>query len=160
MGRNLDGDVSLSVGKMVIVRVSRIHQSITSGQFHYIVIIIYSPTFLTARLSILLQLRRIFAPSRKTPIFWFIIILRVLNALYYTASLISAIFSCNPIRKFWNPLEEGSCINFNGNILASAVFNLCSDVMMLVLPLYATLRLKMVTRRKVSICSVFAVGIL
>lgn len=96
----------------------------------------------------------------KTSTYWCIIAIRVLNALFYTALFFLAILPCIPREKFWNPFIEGTCIDNLATFLASSVFNLCSDLAMLALPLYTTLRLQMDAQRKAGVCAIFAVGIM
>ena len=111
-------------------------------------------------MAVLLQLQRIFAPMRKGAVYWTLVVLQVLNALYYTAGLVQSAFPCNPREKLWNVLTPGTCINYLASVLTSAVFNLCFDIAMLLVPLLAIVRLQMAPTRRAGISGTFAVGIL
>ena len=90
----------------------------------------------------------------------YILTLIAVSAMFTLATLLVAIFPCTPIEKWWNPLLEGRCIDTIAAYLASAIFNLISDVAILVLPIYLTSKLKMPLRRKLGVCAIFTVGIL
>ena len=122
--------------------------------------LVYCPTMVFAKMAVLLQLQRIFAPSRAGMVYRSLIALHVLNVLFYTPCELLLIFPCNPREKWWNPLIHGTCVAFLPRSLASAVFNMLFDVCMLLIPLFAITRLQMTTTRKAGICAIFSVGIL
>ena len=121
----------------------------------------YGFCMLFTKLSILLQIRQIFAPQAKGSVYWLTISLMVLDSLYYVAAVIVEIAQCIPREKIWNPLLlSGNCIDNNANVVAAGVFNFIIDVLIFILPIYAILRLKMAIKRKLGICAVFAIGLL
>ena len=70
------------------------------------------------------------------------------------------IFICHPREKFWNIFVEGSCYNINATMKATALFNVLSDILILVLPIPSIVRLQVVARKKIGICIVLASGVL
>ncbi|KAK3176666.1 hypothetical protein OEA41_007989 [Lepraria neglecta] len=68
----------------------------------YINRVCYSPTILAAKLTILLQLMRIFVPTKRGLVFRIIQILIWSNVCFYLANVLSVIFQCSPVPKAWN----------------------------------------------------------
>ena len=62
--------------------------------------------------------------------------------------------------KAWKPFLPGKCVNFNAILIAAATINVVSDFTILILPIRSIWNLKMPTRRKLGISSVFGVGLL
>ena len=111
-------------------------------------------------MAVLLQLQRIFAPTRSGAIYWSLIVLQVVNALSYAVCFVLSAFPCNPREKLWNPLIAGSRVNFKAAIFATALVNLCVDIAMLLVPLFAIKQLQLARAKKLGISAIFAVGIL
>ena len=115
---------------------------------------------LFTKLAILLQIKRIFHGTTRDSVHWLSISLMVLDVTYYIASAISEIAQCVPREKIWNPLLPGTCINNNTKVVVDGAFNFTIDLLIFMLPIYAILRLKMVIKRKLGICAIFATGLL
>ena len=125
--------------------------------------ILYGPAISLIKTVILLQYMRIFAPRRSVNPFMFITawILIVMVCLWNFISTFISLFACNPREKFWNKLiTDGYCMDFNTDIQLTSMFNIIVDVIILVLPTRATWKLRIPLRRKLAICSVFAIGLL
>ena len=121
---------------------------------------LYCPTIVFAKMAVLLQSQRMFAPTPSGAIYWSLTALQVVNTLFYIACLIVAAFPCNPRQKLWDPLIAGTCVNGGALILASAVFNLYIDIAMLLVPVFAIMRLHIARAKKFGIGAIFGVGIL
>lgn len=80
--------------------------------------------------------------------------------LYFTSSLFATIFQCSPRAKIWNPEIPGACIEYQAVILATGIFNIVSDIFMLVFPVTCIWNLQLSTKRKLGVSAVFFVGIL
>ena len=122
---------------------------------------LYSPAIFLAKLSILLQLRRLFdvAGTGKTHIA--ILVLIWANFWFYFPYLGATVFQCVPRAKIWDPLiMTGGCINLKAAFIAASAINVVSDLSILLLPLYHVFRLNIETRRKIGVAAIFAVGIL
>jgi hypothetical protein len=80
-----------------------------------------------AKLSVLKQLERIFAGTRKDHIYWWLQGMIWLNASFYLSIFVSFICACVPREKLWNPSIKGTCINAGVSILATSGINIVSD---------------------------------
>lgn len=126
----------------------------------YINRIFYSPTILAAKLTILLQLKRIFVPTKCGLVFWLIQTLVWLNVSFYLANVLSVIFQCSPVHKAWNKSIQGTCVDTNLNLIVTGAINVLSDVLILLLPLWTIWHLKLPIQKKLSVSVAFAAGIL
>lgn len=98
---------------------------------------------------------------KSGPMYWLGHALIWVNLALYTAILFTLIFECSPIEKVWNPLYEGGhCINRNTALIVSGAVNVLSDLLNLLLPLWATWHLQMTWKRKAGISAVFATGLM
>ena len=124
---------------------------------------IYNPTLLVIKLSILLQYLRIFVPSRKANMRMFIAVYTVIAAIFifYVVDTGFNIFICRPREKYWNRLmTTGSCFNLDASMQATGLFNVISDFAILVLPIPSILKLQLPLKRRLGILAVFATGVL
>lgn len=126
----------------------------------YAVQIIYCLAMYLAKLGVLLQLKATFDSKTRDFMFWMYWVCIVTFTCAYTANLFIWIFPCIPIRKKWDPFIPGHCNTTIKPGLLSGVVNLVTDILILVLPIYAVSRLHMSWRKKVSICGIFASGLL
>ena len=131
-----------------------------SAQLGNIIEIRYSPLIFLTKLSILLQFIRIFIPNHKGKTYYVTQLIIWINLLYFTAAGLLSIFQCTPRARIWNPFVPGTCVNYRAVNLATAIFNVISDILMLLLPMAWIWRLQMSTSRKLRISAVFAVGVL
>lgn len=114
-------------------------------------------------MSILIQYLRIFVPNPKADMRLFIAIHVVLwtNLVFYIIMLGFQIAQCSPREKIWNLLiTTGHCINAEANDLATGIFNILSDVSILILPMVAISKLQLPLRKKLLLVVIFATGIL
>ncbi|KAL8913226.1 MAG: hypothetical protein Q9171_001940 [Xanthocarpia ochracea] len=124
--------------------------------------ILYSPVIAIVKTVILLQYLRIFAPERiVNPLLYYASwTLIFLICSWNFACFWASIFICSPIEKFWNTLiTDGKCIDFALNILLTCLFNIITDISILVLPSRAVWKLRIPTKRKYAIMSVFGIGL-
>lgn len=70
------------------------------------------------------------------------------------------IFICPPRERFWNVFREGSCYNWGALMKATSLFNVISDINILVLPIPSIWKLQVVPKKKIGISVVFAAGVL
>ena len=80
--------------------------------------------------------------------------------MFYLAFFLISIFQCSPRVKIWKPEEPGRCLDVNALYLASASFNVVSDIAMLSIPIYLIWNLQMSAQRKIGISAIFATGAL
>ena len=120
----------------------------------------YPPMIFTAKLLILIQYLRIFAPARRGFTFWGSHILIWTNLMFYVAIFFVVIFECIPREKIWNPTRRGTCVNIDAVFITTGVWNVFSDLCILILPIRAIWLLQIATRKKWQISAVFATGLL
>lgn len=112
------------------------------------------------KLSILLQLKRIFKGATRDLVYWLTISLILLVVSFYTATAITTIAQCIPRERIWNQNVPGICLNLDAAMVSSASFNLAIDILIFVLPICTIFKLKMAIERKLGICAVFGIGLL
>jgi hypothetical protein len=83
---------------------------------------------------------------------------------YSISSILVIIFACNPIAATWDlaliALPTTRCINQSAAYLAQAGINIFADLLIFILPMRTIWGLQLPLRQKISVCSVFAVGLL
>ena len=84
----------------------------------------------------------------------------ILNILLYLSALITYFTACIPLQKVWYTWVDGKCINRKTLDTAAGVFNLVTDLLILLLPQRVIWVLKMTRARKLGISFVFSVGLL
>lgn len=104
--------------------------------------------------------RRVFVPRR-----WgtFDIILRLLETsilFFYVASTLVKIFECTPRSRIWDKSVAGKCANVSAILNASGVFNIITDILILLVPVKSVWNLKMKWKRKMQVVAVFTVGLM
>ncbi|KAF2110496.1 hypothetical protein BDV96DRAFT_528100, partial [Lophiotrema nucula] len=112
------------------------------------------------KLSILLQMIRIFVPIPYTRSFYFIIGFAVINTLWSSAFCLVTVFRCVPVSKTWNSKLAGHCLDYSTWIIGAGVLNIVSDYIMLVLPMFWIARLQMDNKRKLTAGAIFVIGFL
>ena len=78
----------------------------------------------------------------------------------YIAISVSKILQCWPREKIWNAATPGTCINLAVLLDTSGIFNIVSDVVILLLPIKGLWNLQMSFRKKVGIYAAFTVGLM
>ena len=122
---------------------------------------IYSPAIFLAKLSILLQFRRLFDIARTGKTHVAIHILIWTNFWFYFPYLGATVFQCVPRAKIWDPfITTGGCINLQAAFIAASVINVVSDFSILLLPTYRIYKLRIARKKKIGIMAIFAVGLL
>ena len=120
----------------------------------------YSLSVLFTKLSILLLILRVFCSVKRDVGYWCTWILIVTNTIFYLLFFFIPIFECSPREKIWNKTVPGHCLDVNVLYLASACFNMISDVAMLSVPIYLICHLQISTQRKMGVSAIFATGFL
>ena len=83
------------------------------------------------------------------------------TGLFYCITAFITIFTCSPREAIWNPLITSfDCIDNEKLILVICLFNILSDIIILVLPARAVWQLRISTGHKVKIVLLFAIGLL
>ncbi|KAH8815546.1 hypothetical protein F5884DRAFT_181938 [Xylogone sp. PMI_703] len=67
---------------------------------------------------------------------------------------------CRPIQQYWAvPVRNSQCATYYNHLITSTVFNISSDLMMLLIPLPLLITSKLPLKRKIVLCGVFSLGI-
>ncbi|KAF2200584.1 hypothetical protein GQ43DRAFT_373488 [Delitschia confertaspora ATCC 74209] len=129
---------------------------------HYLWIhsVIYGPFVMTIKLSILLAYLRLLVPTRRSPLWYTVQTSIAFILIFYMATTFVKIFMCNPIPRAWDKAIPGHCGKFPVLLLYTGVFNIISDILLVVIPLRTIWALKMSVKRKMAVCAVFAIGII
>jgi len=146
------------------------HLTFACGLFDYeliqwvnVSVILYIVTVLLIKIAILLQYLKIFVPTRKDDnvlfftthcSLWSIVI-------FYFVTTIFEVVMCNPRQKIWNPLTiTGHCYDTNATYIAIGLFNVLSDFILLIIPMYTFWKLHLPLRKNVLMIAVFTSGLL
>lgn len=124
--------------------------------------IIYGPAMALVKVAILLQYIYLLAPTRSINPFLSIgsYAMIVVSVMFHVASTCAAIWACSPREKIWNDLIDGKCLDNNMLILVTCIFNIVSDVIILILPAHTVWGLRIDFKKKLEICMLFATGLL
>lgn len=118
-------------------------------------------TILCLKAAILIEWIQIFVPrGTRNAFFWSSVAVLALNTLYYFGVRIAENFSCIPYERIWNKTVPGACYDWRKVNLTTSIFNLLSDIMILLLPQGIIWRLHMSLKRKIGISFLFMIGLL
>ena len=123
--------------------------------------IFYKVTFGLTKVSILLLYLRVFGVWRFFR--WLCWLMIGLVMSFTIASVIASIFQCSPVSYAFNKVlpagQHGSCIDLTKFWYANAGFNIGSDSIIILMPIFPVKKLNIPLRSKIALCGVFAVGI-
>ena len=125
--------------------------------------VVYTAALFLAKTTILLQYLRLFAPQKiLNPFMWYgARIIIAAAGIFYCVCAFLTIFACSPKEASWNPLISHSrCLNNQMLVVATCLFNIFSDTLILILPARAVWMLRIPTRQKIRIVLLFAIGLL
>ncbi|KAF1953848.1 hypothetical protein CC80DRAFT_449694 [Byssothecium circinans] len=110
--------------------------------------------------AIVLQYVDMLAPNQTVnPAMWWSS--RVLIGImfgFYTGGLFSGLFICTPRSSIWNVLEKGKCNNEARLVLITALFNIVSDMVILLLPVRSVWKMRIAAQKKTAIIVLFCTG--
>ncbi|KXS98386.1 hypothetical protein AC578_4644 [Pseudocercospora eumusae] len=118
------------------------------------------------KISILLLYLRMWPESRGRSSLWFrrsCYILMVLLGFFTFICLVVLGLQCQPISFSWTRWDgqhEGTCINLNALIFATAALNIFFDIMTILLPVPKLWSLSIPTRKKIAVVLTFTIGLL
>ncbi|MCJ1464632.1 hypothetical protein MMC07_003245 [Pseudocyphellaria aurata] len=139
------------------------HNFISMYYWFYIAQILYAPTLFPVKTALLLQYIRLFAPTRSFNRFlWYTATSTIaITAIYYTISTFVTTFLCSPREAYWNPLlSQDKCLNNGLLVIITRIYNIISDIIILLLPVRAVWKLRIPIKRKAGIVLLFAIGML
>ena len=119
--------------------------------------IVYPPIIVCIKCSILALYYRLFGVRRGFARLCYI--LMGVTVSWGLATLLPAIFQCDPVRKAWDPTNtEGRCIPLKPYLVGTNVPNVLLDFAILVTPLYPIWSLKLPAVKKLWISGIFVLG--
>lgn len=78
---------------------------------------------------------------------------------YSLGIFFAIIFACNPIARSYDvTVTTGSCINTAALYIATAVFNIASDIILFILPIPMVMGLQMKWKQKMGLLFIFGIG--
>ena len=130
------------------------------SQYVNIIQIWYGLAAACTKSAILLLYLRVFSPRRwdrfdtSVRAFMFII------CAFYFAISIAKICQCLPRARIWDKRVPGHCVSLPALLGTSGLFNIISDIGILLVPLKGVWKLQISQKRKVLIYAVFTVGLM
>lgn len=116
--------------------------------------LIYVPAVSLPKVSILLFYLRL-NPTKNFRYSTYAVIF--LTMAYLTSLLLVQLFACQPVKKLWQPLIDGKCINEDPVYLVIPIAGTLLDIMVLLLPIPMLIKLQVNLRTKLLLGAVFAV---
>jgi hypothetical protein len=117
--------------------------------------VMYLITMMLVKFSFLALYRRVFPGRRLRQVL-------IVTALVVVAATVTwsftDVFQCTPVHRLWDLDEPGTCIHIAASIMANGIFNIVSDVFILLLPLPMLWQMPLSQGRKWSLSSVFLLG--
>jgi hypothetical protein len=123
----------------------------------YAVQILYNPVLALVKSSVLIFLLRLF--GQKDGVRRFIIGLNIVNILQMVAVFFAVMLQCLPISFNWDlTISNGRCVDRRVLYVSTSCFNIVTDLLVLGLPLWIFVDLKIPRRTKIALISVFLLG--
>jgi len=109
--------------------------------------------------SILVQYLRLFPSVKRASLMYIGCWATLLClAVFYTVGFFVVVFACTPRKKYWNPLIQGTCRNTAFLNNATGVYNVLTDIIIVLLPQHEIWKLHMSARKKLAVSVVFLVA--
>lgn len=125
--------------------------------WNFAVQVLYNPILALVKTSVLLFMLRL--GGQKPGVRWTIHALNVFNIMLMIAIFLVVLFQCDPIAYNWDPtIPGGKCIQQGTFYLATAALTLFTDLLVLGLPFWIFLDLKMALKLKIALLFVFLLG--
>lgn len=118
----------------------------------------YLLSILGYRLALLLMYLRIFGVNKPFKYATWAVLFFVTG--YLSCNIITLLFGCTPMTKYWKPDEPGHCIILVKADHAYGSMNVVSDLLLFLLPLPMVWKLQLSRKEKLGLALVFMSGIL
>jgi hypothetical protein len=127
------------------------------AQYTYWLPVLYHLILAIVKNSMLIFLLRI--TGSRDAIKYSIIVLIVINTTSMIAFFLTLIFQCTPITYNWdNTVKGGHCIKEGVFYISSACVTIITDFLVLAIPLWIVMGLRMAKRLKIAVVAVFFLG--
>jgi len=115
----------------------------------------YNIALALTKISIILQYLRVFVGDGTRRACWIVLAVTVIYSLQAT---LVQIFNCVPVAGFWDFTIPARCVNKTVVWFIYATVNILLDLAILILPMPALWSLKMPTKQRLLVISIFALG--
>jgi hypothetical protein len=123
----------------------------------YVSIVTYGAAITAIKATFLLQYQRVFSVGGWiNRFFWALIVVMA----WSIASLLIAIFSCNPVEGFWDASVAAYCIPEHPWWEINSAGNVITDVAVFCLPLPILWKLAMPREQRIALLAIFGLGFL
>lgn len=131
--------------------------SVLGMRWNYTLQLLYNPILAIVKSSVLLFMLRLGGTKRSFR--WAIYALNAFNICLAISIFFACMFQCSPIPYFWDKtIAGGTCFNMGAFYVGTAGLTIFTDVLVLALPFWIFLGLKMPVRVKVALLFVFLLG--
>ncbi|MCJ1372609.1 hypothetical protein MMC20_003834 [Loxospora ochrophaea] len=129
-------------------------------RYLYVCVVVWNPIVMLIKVSIILQCLRIFAPFRLNFVmFWAShTLIWTISIFYFTVTCLQ-VFACKPVAKYWDTDIPGRCLNTISIGIATGIFNIVSDFMVLVLPQRIIWNLQGPFKKRLGVSAIFLTGV-
>ena len=125
--------------------------------WNFAVQVLYNPILALVKTSVLLFLLRL--GGQKPGVRMTIHAINALNVTMMIAIFLVVLFQCNPVSFNWDKsIPDGQCVQQGIFYLSTAGLTLFTDVLVLALPFWIFLDLKMPRKQKMALIGVFILG--
>jgi hypothetical protein len=145
----------LSQGKVQSQHFSEIHAK-TLKNF-YITIVLYTSAVLFLKMTLLVGYYRVLAVQNSRKVY---IAAIILVGGWSVSQLGVAIFGCSPIHGFWDFSVKTHCINTTVMWYTNVAGNIATDLIVIILPIPAIVKLNLPNRQKWYLVGIFILGTL
>ncbi|KAJ5815588.1 hypothetical protein N7474_007365, partial [Penicillium riverlandense] len=124
----------------------------------YVGTVLYSPTALFVKTSLIYILIRVFHPIYSGLIALYCLLGLVI--CYYFIIMFVKIFICHPVSAYWDLAERtnGSCLRLSSLIIADSAVSFVTDAAILASPVALTWSLQMPARKKLRVICILGLG--
>ena len=83
----------------------------------------------------------------------------VVLCCFYAATGLVKIWGCTPRARIWDKSIPGTCLNVAAVLNTSGLFNLMTDVIILLIPVKAVWSMQLSAKKKIGVVGVFTLGL-
>jgi len=128
--------------------------------YFYFAQMLYNPILACVKASMLVFLLRL--GGQKPGVRLITHALNLVNALQAIATFLVSVFSCLPVAGFWDSAIKADpntkCVDNSFSVITAGL-TVLTDILVLALPLWIFLGLKMPTKQKIAVIGIFMVGL-
>ncbi|CAD6570296.1 MAG: hypothetical protein ASARMPRED_003641 [Alectoria sarmentosa] len=132
------------------------YRYIAYNEWIFISSIVYLISLLGYKFTLLLLYLRLFGVEKIFRYATWTVMFFVFGYLF--SNLLTHIFGCSPIDKYWNPKTSGHCVVLTKAVYAYGSMNCISDLFIFVLPLPMVWRMQLSRKDKIGVTLVFMSG--